>query len=206
MEENQNANQPRKIRKIKRVRPLESRTSSFGMPSKINAVTQPESPFDQNNFKQSEETHYTNNGEAEGIRFVTEEDLQSTENTAIISLLKNKTVIMLLILSLILGTAVGSVFFGKKKTANRGLDGVVINSDVPAGRNRCGLVEQHQGCVLYIMNPHTQEVTGKDFYSTAAQWTQRQRYLIETGNMHYSNTRIKPGYIAQINIPPLSSY
>ena len=206
MEENQNVGQPRKIRKIKRVRPLESRTSSFGMPSKINAVAQPESPFDQNDFKQSEETHYTNNGDAEGIRFVTEEDLQSTDNTAIISLLKNKTVILLLILSLILGAAVGSLFFGKKKTANRGLDGVVINSDVPAGRNRCGLVEQHQGCVLYIMNPHTQEVTGKDFYSTAAQWTQRQRYLIETGNMHYSNTRIKPGYIAQINIPPLSSY
>lgn len=206
MEENQNTNQPRKIRKIKRVRPLESRTSSFGMPSKINAVAQPESPFDQNDFKQSGETYYTNNGDAEGIRFVTEEDLQSTDNTAIISLLKNKTVILLLILSLILGAAVGSLFFGKKKTANRGLDGVVINSDVPAGRNRCGLVEQHQGCVLYIMNPHTQEVTGKDFYSTAAQWTQRQRYLIETGNMHYSNTRIKPGYIAQINIPPLSSY
>lgn len=206
MEENQNTNQPRKIRKIKRVRPMENRTSSFGMPSKINAVTQSESPFDQNNYKQSEETYYTNNGEAEGIRFVTEEDLQSTENMAITSLIKNKTVILLLLLSLILGIAIGSLFFGKKKTANRGLDGVVINSDVPAGRNRCGLVEQHQGCVLYIMNPHTQEVTGKDFYSTAAQWTQRQRYLIETGNMHYSNTRIKPGYIAQINIPPLSSY
>jgi hypothetical protein len=206
MEENQNVSQPRKIRKIKRVRPMENRPSSFGMPSKINAVAQPESPFDQDNFKQSEETYFANNGEAETIRFVTEEDLQPTNNTSIIYLLKNKTVILLLILSLVLGAAVGSLLLGKKKTANRGLDGVVINSDVPAGRNRCGLVEQHQGCVLYIMNPHTQEVTGKDFYSTAAQWTQRQRYLIETGNMHYSNTRIKPGYIAQINIPPLSSY
>lgn len=206
MEENQNINQPRKIRKIKRVRPIENRTTSFGMPSKINAVSTNQSAFEQSFSDQGEDNYFANNGEAENIRFVTEEDLQPAETLTITYLLKNKTVLLLIILSVLLGIVLGSFVFNKKKTATRGLDGVVINSDVPAGRNRCGLVEQHQGCVLYIMNPHTQEVTGKDFYSTAAQWTQRQRYLIETGNMHYSNTRIKPGYIAQINIPPLSSY
>ncbi|MBO6290626.1 MAG: hypothetical protein J6N45_09965 [Alphaproteobacteria bacterium] len=205
MEENQNTNQPRKIRKIKRVRPIESKSGSFGMPSKINAVTSQESAFG-NSSSAHEENYFANNGEAESIRFVTEEDIQPAETITLTYLLKNKTVLLLVALSALIGVMLGSIFFSSKKTASRGLDGVVINSDVPAGRNRCGLVEQHQGCVLYIMNPHTQEVTGKDFYSTAAQWTQRQRYLIETGNMHYSNTRIKPGYIAQINIPPLSSY
>jgi len=87
--------------------------------------------------------------------------------------------------------------------ASRGLDGIVFNPDVPAGKSRCGLVEPHQGCVLYIMNPKNQEVTGKDFYTTAAKWTGRERYLIDTSNMHYASTRIKPGYIAQIYVPSL---
>lgn len=201
MENNQNSKMPRKIRKIRRVRPTEN-SSSFGLPTKMNAVSS------ENNsaFGSDEDNYFANNGAAENIRFVTEDDMQPEEAVTVSFLLKNKTVLLLLVLSALVGMMLGSLMFGKKTVSNRGLDGVVINSDVPAGRNRCGLVEPHQGCVLYIMNPRNQEVTGKDFYSTAAQWTQRQRYLIETGNMHYSNTRIKPGYIAQINIPPLSSY
>ncbi|MBQ9035185.1 MAG: hypothetical protein IJ099_04400 [Alphaproteobacteria bacterium] len=201
MENNQNINMPRKIRKIRRVRPSET-ASSFGLPTKINAVSS------ENNsaFGSDDGNYFANNDDAENIRFVTEDDIHPEEAVTLSFLLKNKTVLLLLVLSALIGMMFGSLMFGKKTVSNRGLDGVVINSDVPAGRNRCGLVEPHQGCVLYIMNPRNQEVTGKDFYSTAAQWTQRQRYLIETGNMHYSNTRIKPGYIAQINIPPLSSY
>ncbi len=201
MEENQNTNMPRKIRKIKRVRPS-SNVSSFGLPTKMNAVT----TDNDSAFGSGDDNYFANNGEAENIRFVTEDDLQTQEAMTLSYILKNKTVLLLLALAALIGMMIGTFMFGKKTVSNRGLDGVVINSDVPAGRNRCGLVEPHQGCVLYIMNPRNQEVTGKDFYSTAAQWTQRQRYLIETGNMHYSNTRIKPGYIAQINIPPLSSY
>ena len=172
------------------------------IPTKINAVSS------ENNsaFGSDDGNYFANNDDAENIRFVTEDDIHPEEAVTLSFLLKNKTVLLLLVLSALIGMMFGSLMFGKKTVSNRGLDGVVINSDVPAGRNRCGLVEPHQGCVLYIMNPRNQEVTGKDFYSTAAQWTQRQRYLIETGNMHYSNTRIKPGYIAQINIPPLSSY
>ena len=202
MDANQQTDMPRKIRKIKRVRSTENKTSSFGLPTKVNAVSK------ENNsaFEDSGENYFANNGSAENIRFVTEDDFQSAETVTLSYLFKDKTVWLLLILAALIGMIIGTFMFGKKTVANRGLDGVVINSDVPAGRNRCGLVEPHQGCVLYIMNPRNQEVTGKDFYSTAAQWTQRQRYLIETGNMHYSNVRIKPGYIAQINIPPLSSY
>ena len=78
MEENQNTNQPRKIRKIKRVRPIESKSGSFGMPSKINAVTSQESAFG-NSSSAHEENYFANNGEAESIRFVTEEDIQPAE-------------------------------------------------------------------------------------------------------------------------------
>ena len=202
MEYNQNTNAPRKIRKIKRIRPL-NETSTYGVPSKINAV----STQQDSSFNNADDNYFANNGDAENIRFITEEDLQPEGELTLSFLLKNKKVLLLLAMSALVGIIIGTFMFGKKApTASRGLDGVVVNSDVPAGRNRCGLVEPHQGCVLYIMNPRNQEVTGKDFYSTAAQWTQRQRYLIETGNMHYSNVRIKPGYIAQINIPPLNSY
>ena len=84
-----------------------------------------------------------------------------------------------------------------------GLQGVVINSEVPRGRARCGVAEKTQGCVLYIMNPQRQDLNGRDFYDLAAQLTGRQRFMIETGNMRYSSIKIKPGEIAQLNIPPL---
>ena len=106
-------------------------------------------------------------------------------------------------LSAIFGLFLGAGTSSGSTSSKNGLDWVVANPDVPAGRSRCGIAEPHQGCVLYIMNPRNEEVIARDFYTTAAKWTQRERYIIETGNMHYSTTKIKPGYIAQINIPPL---
>ena len=199
MQENQMSSGPRKIRKIKRPRVQENQPATYGVPEKISAAPQ---PAEQNDIH---EMFYNNNGDAENIQFITDEDFlpQNTENLAYF--LKNKTILLMLILAVIFGTVFGATFFSSKETTKRGLEGVVVNSDVPAGRSRCGLVEPHQGCVLYIMNPKNQEVTGKDFFATAAQWTRRERYLIETGNMHYSSKRIRPGYIAQINIPPLSN-
>lgn len=199
MEENQMSSGPRKIRKIKRPRLQENQPATYGVPEKISVMPQ---PAEQNDIH---EMFYNNNGDAENIQFITDDDFlpQNTENLAYF--LKNKTILLMLVLSVVFGTVFGATFFSSKETTKRGLEGVVVNSDVPAGRSRCGLVEPHQGCVLYIMNPKNQEVTGKDFFATAAQWTRRERYLIETGNMHYSSKRIRPGYIAQINIPPLSN-
>ena len=74
---------------------------------------------------------------------------------------------------------------------------------MPRGRARCGVAERTQGCVLYVMNPQRQEMRAKDFYDIAAQMTGRQRFMIETGHMRYANTKINPGDIAQLNIPPL---
>ena len=53
------------------------------------------------------------------------------------------------------------------------------------------------------MNPQRQDLSGRDFDDLAAQLTGRQRFMIETGNMRYASTKIRPGEIAQLNIPPL---
>ena len=103
----------------------------------------------------------------------------------------------------ILGFAIAKFFFAQETVVRDGLQGVVINPEVPRGRARCGVAERTQGCVLYIMNPQRQELTARDFYDLASQLTGRQRFVIETGNMRYSNVKIRPGGIAQLNIPPL---
>lgn len=201
-EEIQTGQKIRKLRKIKRPKPQTTQPVSFGTPSKVN-YTQPEYHSETQNI--SQEQYFDNNGDAENIHFITEEELVPQSSDSISLLLKNKTVMMLLIIAGLIGAIAGYLMTPKQRSvAARGLDGIVFNPDLPSGRNRCGLVEPHQGCVLYIMNPQNKEVQGKDFYTTAAKWTKRERYLIETSNMHYSSTRIKPGYIAQINIPPLS--
>lgn len=204
MAENQDAPKVRKLRKIKRSQ-TQNQPMSFGTPTKVN-YSQPES-FLEDAFNQTteENTVFDNNGDAENIHFITEEELVPQTQDSIGMLLRNKTVLMLLIIAVLIGAIAGYMMTPLSNAPiARGLDGIVLNPDLPAGRSRCGVAEPHQGCVLYIMNPKNQEVKGKDFYRTAATWTHRERYLIETSNMHYSSARIKPGYIAQINIPPLT--
>lgn len=103
----------------------------------------------------------------------------------------------------VVGFMFAKLFFAQQTIVRDGLQGVVFNPEVPRGRARCGVVERSRGCVLYIMNPQRQELSGRDFYDLASQLTSRQRFVIETGNMRYSNVKIRPGDIAQLNIPPL---
>lgn len=114
-----------------------------------------------------------------------------------------KGVIAIGIAVFLFGIIFTKVFLGDKKVVKDGLQGVVLNAEVPRGRARCGVAERTQGCVLYIMNPQRQDLMGRDFYDLASQLTGRQRFVIETGNMRYSTIKIRPGDIAQINIPPL---
>ena len=204
MEENQNAPKIRKLRKIKRSRP-QNQPMSFGAPTKVN-YSQPSS-FLEDAFNETADnnTVYDNNGDAENIHFITEEELMPQAQDSIAVLLRNKTVFMLLIIAGLIGAITGYILApaSSGSSASRGLDGVVVNPDLPQGRSRCGVAEPHQGCVLYMMNPKNREVLAKDFYKSAATWTGRQPYLIDTSNMKYSSMKIKPGYIAQINIPPL---
>ena len=199
MEDNQFENAPRKIRKIKRPKRPDSAPIAYGTPTKINSSGNVE-----NNYTTDDDTYFANNGNAESIRFITEEDMIPQGQETLSDLLKNKSVLLLLGIAVLIGAILSYLLSPTPQSVSkRGLDGIVFNQDVPAGRSRCGIAEPHQGCVLYIMNPRNEEVIARDFYTTAAKWTQRERYIIETGNMHYSTTKIKPGYIAQINIPPL---
>jgi len=202
MEQNQNAPKIRKLRKIKRSRP-QNQPMSFGAPTKVN-YSQPSSFLeDAFNETANNNTVYDNNGDAENIHFITEEELVPQTQDSIAILLRNKTVFMLLIIAGLIGAIIGYILAPtSSSSASRGLDGVVLNPDLPQGRSRCGVAEPQYGCVLYIMNPKNQEILAKDFYKTAANWTGRELYMIDTSNMKYSSVRIKPGYIAQINIPP----
>ena len=117
-------------------------------------------------------------------------------------LTKNVLILMAVVLFLA-GFTIAKLFFTDQKIVRNGLQGVVVNPEVPQGRARCGIAEKTQGCVLYIMNPQRQELNARDFYDLASQLTGRQRFVIETGNMRYSNVKIRPGDIVQLNIPPL---
>ena len=205
-----NSNPPRKLRKIKKVKaqPI-NQPASFGTPAKVNftpAETQqiagnsPESFFDDN----GDNIIYDNNGEAESIHFITDAELYNEHTESVKDIIQSRNVQMLMFIACIVGILLGYMFAPRsRRVTGQGLEGVVFNQDVPRGRSRCGLVEYQQPCVLYIVNPKTQDVTGKDFYATAAKWTGREAYMIEINNMHYGQQRIKPGQIAAINIPAL---
>lgn len=123
--------------------------------------------------------------------------------TSLPEYITRNTLIMICIICLLLGAICGKFLFTESKVVRNGLQGVVLNPEVPRGRARCGVAERSQGCVLYVMNPQRQELNARDFYDLASQMTGRQRFVIETGNMRYSNTKIRPGDIVQLNIPPL---
>lgn len=114
-----------------------------------------------------------------------------------------KILIAISVVVFLAGALISRLIFSEQKVVRNGLQGVVVNQEVPKGRARCGVAEKTQGCVLYIMNPQRQELNARDFYDLASQLTGRQRFVIETGNMRYSNVKIRPGDIAQLNIPPL---
>lgn len=133
----------------------------------------------------------------------TEEPEYQYNNSGLPPYLTKKVLVLLGALFFFLGILTSKVLFTEQKIVRNGLQGVVINPEVPRGRARCGVAEKTQGCVLYLMNPQRQELNARDFYDLASQLTGRQRFVIETGNMRYSNTKIRPGDIAQLNIPPL---
>ncbi len=136
-------------------------------------------------------------------RFINESDITEGDEYFVPSWLTKRNLIIFVFIAFVFGFVFGKVFFAPSQVVRGGLQGVVPNSEVPKGRARCGLTDKTQGCILYLMNPQRQELNGRDFYDLAAQLTGRQRFVIETGNMRYSNVKIRPGEIGQFNIPPL---
>ena len=128
---------------------------------------------------------------------------RSSSSASLPEWLNIKTLSLIIVVALFIGVIIGKLVFAESKIVRNGLQGVVVNAEVPRGRARCGIAERAQGCVLYIMNPQRQDMRAKDFYDLAAQMTGRQRFMIETGNMRYANSKISPGSIVQLNIPPL---
>jgi hypothetical protein len=57
---------------------------------------------------------------------------------------------MVAVLCLFIGLYIGKALFSSETVENYGLEGVVTNPDVPAGRPRCGLTERSQACVFYL--------------------------------------------------------
>lgn len=137
--------------------------------------------------------------------FITDEDIAVKEKPKFFigDLFTLNFVILVGAITFVITLIIGNFVFSAETVVRDGLQGVVMNPEVPTGRARCGKAERTQGCVLYIMNPQNQELNARDFFDLASQLTGRQRFMIETGNMRYSTIKIKPGAIAQFNIPPL---
>ena len=136
--------------------------------------------------------------------FIDEDDADDVYDEPNLPPFLNKKILILVgCVIFFLGFLISKLVFTEQKVVRNGLQGVVVNPEVPRGRARCGVAERTQGCVLYLMNPQRQELNARDFYDLATQLTGRQRFVIETGNMRYSNTKIRPGDIVQLNIPPL---
>ena len=101
--------------------------------------------------------------------------------------LTKKILILIGAVLFFLGIITTKLFFTDSKVVRDGLQGVVVNPEVPKGRARCGVAERTQGCVLYIMNPQRQELNARDFYDLAAQMIGSKRHVIETGQMRSFN-------------------
>ena len=116
--------------------------------------------------------------------------------------IKTKVLLPLFLMFAVFGAAAG--FFGAQfqSRGERELPGVVHNAEIPKGRPRCGIAQKGQGCVLYLMNAQRREVEAKDFFEMAANVLNVPKFQIETANIRYATTRIPPGYIALLNIPP----
>ncbi len=140
-------------------------------------------------------------------RFINDADLPAEprfiDQLMVGNLFTLKGVVVIIGMVFLLTMLIGKFVLGGKTIVKDGLQGVVVNVEVPKGRARCGVAERTQGCVLYIMNPQRQDLQGRDFYDLASQLTGRQRFVVETGNMRYSSVKVRPGELAQINIPPL---
>ena len=101
---------------------------------------------------------------------------------------------------LLFGILFAKIFLSGPTTVQNGLQGVVINSEVP--RDARAAVLKTQGLHIY----HESATSGSErprFYDLAAQLTGRQRFMIETGNMRYLEYKNSSRRVAQLNIPPL---
>lgn len=121
------------------------------------------------------------------------------------SVLKTKTMGLIMAGVLLFGIIFGSIFFGgsgdSSPKKSGGLQGVVRNMDLDVMLPRCGTVERGQACILYLMNSSRYDKTAEDFFDEAVRLMEVSRYSISMVNTRYAKQLIRPGYFAQIKIP-----
>ncbi len=117
--------------------------------------------------------------------------------------IKTKVLIPLFLLFIAAGVGIGMFLGNPQQKASDELPGVVSNPEIPKGRPRCGIAQKGQGCVIYVMNAQRREMQAKDFFGIAADMLQIPKFQIETANIRYATTRVPPGYIVLLNVPPV---
>ena len=187
---------------IKPTKPSQAVGNPFQQQSSANRID----PFEVDITGSNQLTPVRNVPDANGYKpqFITDEQEYGVNYNEQNSLSEKKKLIIASIIAFVVGFIFAMMMGGEQTVTHNGLQGVVVNAEVPPGRARCGNAPAGQGCVLYIMNPQRQELNARDFYDLASQLTGRQRFVIETGNMRYSNMKIRPGEIGQFNIPPMT--
>ena len=202
-----------RFKKVKH--PIHRPVETFSVPEKVMGTNPfekkeeaPAKNFDVGEYIGNDDDNLVNQNLQDDINFdnlYEEGDAPQTIKDRFIvgNLYTKMAIITVAMVSLLLGIFFAKLFLSKPALVQNGLQGVIINAEVPRGKARCGVAEKTQGCVLYIMNPQRQELSGRDFYDLASQLSGRQRFTIETSNMRYAGVKIRPGEIAQINIPPL---
>jgi len=83
------------------------------------------------------------------------------------------------------------------------LMGVVQNPDIRAQLRRCGTVSNSSPCVFYIVNHSRDDHYAEYFFEDVAKLTGRAPYRVRIENQSYAKSRIPPGYIAKVKVPPL---
>jgi len=122
------------------------------------------------------------------------------------SVLRTRNIAMiaggLLIAGLLIG---GTVFSGGKSCppCTDSVFGVVKNPDMPRKIKRCGIANVDEHCRLLVVNAKRSEVKVRELFPLAVQFTNIPGYRIDAMNIRYANEIIKPGYVAEIFIPPL---
>ena len=124
-----------------------------------------------------------------------------------VKIYKTKMMAAILCGTAVVGILLGAMIFGGSSApmaqGPRGLLGVVGNPDIRSNLGRCGTVREDEACVVYIVNHSRNDKRAGAFFKEAVKLTGRQEYMVQIANKQYVNTLIPPGYIAQIQVPPL---
>ncbi|OPZ78961.1 MAG: hypothetical protein BWY78_00312 [Alphaproteobacteria bacterium ADurb.Bin438] len=121
--------------------------------------------------------------------------------------LKTEYFAMMLGVTVFIGIVLGAVLFssGSCPPCSDANFGVVKNPEIIPGRvKRCGIAEIWEPCRLFISNSSREEKKVKELYKRASNLSMVPEYKIDSTNLRYANDIIKPGYIAEILIPPLN--